>query len=393
MNLGNNFFRTLWASFAHELWVICTHASLLLVLAGGIFLYGFLYNYMYEPNAIRESSVAVVDHSATPLSRQYIRLLDAIPQVKVVGESGWPEAVQRLRRQEVVGVLYLPKEFDAKVGRGEQAVHGVYATTTAFLYFAALQEAAAGAMLALNDAVRPEQVVFLPVDAVSSLVSVRPIEVVGIPLYNYTGGYGTYLIPAVLMVIIFQTLLFVIGMLCGREHEMRFADLPIVEPSFPQIVALVWGKALAYGVLYALFAVFMLGFLPYLFQLSHEAGVLNIGRLLVPYLLATSFLGLTFSVCCNDSDAPLLLIAFFSVGLIFVSGVSYPLERMPFYWRWLHVLLPAAPGTLAFVQLSSMGASLSEISTQWYTLWIQCVVYFFTACWAYRYRLRMAGCR
>lgn len=49
----------------------------------------------------------------------------------------------------------------------------------------------------------------------------KPINVVGTALYNYTEGYGSYLIPAVMMIIIFQTLLMVIGMLTGDEHTNR----------------------------------------------------------------------------------------------------------------------------------------------------------------------------
>ncbi len=43
--------------------------------AGGIFLYGLLYNYMYAPNLVRKAPVAVVDLSHSALSREYIRLL------------------------------------------------------------------------------------------------------------------------------------------------------------------------------------------------------------------------------------------------------------------------------------------------------------------------------
>ena len=45
------------------------------------------------------------------------------------------------------------------------------------------------------------------------------ISVVGTALYNFTEGYGTYLIPAVLIVIMFQTLLMVIGMISGEERD------------------------------------------------------------------------------------------------------------------------------------------------------------------------------
>lgn len=57
--------------------------SILLVMGGGIFMYGLLYNYMYSPNVLREIPIVVVDESHTPLSRHYIRLLDATPQVRI----------------------------------------------------------------------------------------------------------------------------------------------------------------------------------------------------------------------------------------------------------------------------------------------------------------------
>lgn len=43
--------------------------SILLVMGGGVFMYGLLYNYMYSPNVLREIPIAVVDESHTPLSR------------------------------------------------------------------------------------------------------------------------------------------------------------------------------------------------------------------------------------------------------------------------------------------------------------------------------------
>ena len=57
-----------------------------------------------------------------------------------------------------------------------------------------MQEASAGAMLAVNDDVRPEQSGFLPQDDIQSVVQTRSVDVVGTAWYNYTDGYGTYLI-------------------------------------------------------------------------------------------------------------------------------------------------------------------------------------------------------
>ena len=60
-----------------EFKTISTSYAILLVLVGGIFLYGLLYNYMYAPDLVRNAPVVVVDDSKTDLSREYIRLLNA----------------------------------------------------------------------------------------------------------------------------------------------------------------------------------------------------------------------------------------------------------------------------------------------------------------------------
>ncbi|KKB53182.1 hypothetical protein HMPREF1212_01345 [Parabacteroides sp. HGS0025] len=369
-------FKTIAGSFA-----------IVLVLMGGIFMYGLLYNYMYAPDLVRNVPVVVVDNSKTALSREYIRLLNATPQVDVIatGEDN-VQAKELMKMDEAAGILYLPYDFTDRVSRGDESVFIMYETTSAFLYYLAMQEASASSMLALNDRFRPEMLVFLPSEDAAQLASVQPINVVGTALYNYTEGYGTYLIPAVLIVIMFQTLLMVIGMVSGDERQFRF--LRNYSPSLGQAMRLVAGKTFVYMLLYAVFSLFLLGLIPLIFDLPDIGNVWNIIMLLIPFLMATSFFGLTASLFFTDSDAPLLMIAFFSVGLIFLSGVSYPLELMPWYWKLSHYLIPAAPATLAYVKLNSMGASMAGIHTEYITLWIQCAVYFVLACLVYRYNIR-----
>lgn len=377
-----------------EFCTIATSFSILLVLMGGIFLYGFLYNYMYAPDLVRNAPVAVVDESRSPVSREYARLLDATDQIEVLTDGvGFPEARTLMKESAVFGIVYIPSDFEDRLGRGEQAVFITYETTSAFLYYMSLQEASAGAMLALDERYRPEMAVFLPAGTASRLTAVQPITVVGTALYNVTEGYGTYLIPAVLVVILFQTLLMVISMISGEERDsgslIRFAVQGV---SFGRMSRVVLAKSFVYTMLYAVFALFLLGLIPRLFGMPSVGHVWNTVILMIPFLLATSFLGLAASIFFTDSDAPLLMIAFFSVGLIFLSGVSYPLELMPWYWQAVHYILPVAPATLAYVQLNSMGASLEQVGLEYVTLWVQCFVYFILACLTYRHTVSLA-CR
>ena len=361
----------------HEWKAIATNPAILLVLAGGIFLYGLLYNYMYAPNLVRKAPVAVVDLSHSALSREYVRWLDAAPQTSVYAQTpDILEARKWMKKGEITGILYIPSDFETHVARGETSVFTLYAATDAFLNFKGLQEASSRVMLAVNDAHRRAGTVFLPPQGLLAVASSTPVSVSGTALYNYTEGYGSYLIPAVMIVIIFQTMLMVIAMLTGEEAEQRRKGIYSMRArSLKNMLCIVSGRTFVYVMLYVVFSMFLLGLLPHIFSIPNIGSGWDIVTMMIPFLLATSFFALAVSRWFTDSEAPLLMIAFFSVGYIFLSGVSYPLELMPWYWQAAHYVFPVAPAVLAFVKLNSMGGSLADIWPQMLTLWIQVIIY------------------
>lgn len=363
-----------------EFCAIATSYSVLLVLVGGVFAYGLLYNYMYAPNVVREVPICVVDHSHSALSREYIRLLDATPEAYVAYHAqDMLEAKHLMRQSRVYGVLYLPRHFEECLMRGDESVYPFYATTDAFLYYESLEHANLEVMEAMDAAYRLQLVPLTAPQELLAAATQSPVTVVGTALYNPLEGYGIYLIPSVLMIIIFQTLMMLVAMMSNRESEAH-----LLAASRGNALALVCGKSLTYVVLYGVFALFLVGLLPLLFDIPHRASWGALAVLLVPYILGTSFLGLALSRWYTDAEAPILLIAFFSIGLIFLSGVSYPLELMPWPWRVVHYLVPAAPAVLAYVQLSCMDATLYDVWSQLLALYVQMAVYFALALYSYK---------
>ena len=368
-----------------EYWAISTSYAVLLVLMGGIFVYGLLYNYMYAPNIVTDVPVAVVDNSHSELSRNFIRWLDATPQAEIYDQAmDYHEAKEWMKAGKVQGILYLPHDFEERVFRGDEAVFSLYATTDAFLYFEALQGASSRVMLAINDKYRPDGAVFLPPQGLLAVAMAKPVNVAGTALYNYTEGYGSYLIPAVMVIIIFQTLLMVIGMVTGEEYPKGKMVGKHKKLTWLQALYNISGRTFVYVMLYFIFALFLLGLLPHFFSIPNIGNGRDIITMMIPFLLGTSFFGLTASRYFTDSEAPLLMIAFFSVGYIFLSGVSYPLELMPWYWQAAHYVVPAAPAVLAFVKLNSMGGTLADIRPEMITLWIQVIVYFLLSLWVFK---------
>ena len=381
----------LWLHVAwREFCSIATNYAVLLVLVGGVFAYGVLYNYMYAPNVVHEVPVCVVDHSHTAVSREYIRRLDATPDVAVIRQAqDMVEAKRLMLQAEVYGILYLPRDFEERMQRGELSVFPFYAATDAFLYYEAMERANLEVMEAMDDAYRTQLIGNLSPGGLAAVATQSPVTVVGTALYNPIEGYGVYLIPSVLMIIIFQTMMLLVAMMTGDEYKHRLlVPYSHLQMSSTRLaLSLVCGKSLTYAVLYGIFAFFLVGMLPLLFDIPHGASWGALAALLIPYIWGTAFFGLALSRWYTDAEAPVLLIAFFSIGLIFLSGVSYPFELLPWYWRVVHYLIPADPAVLAYVQLSSMDATLHDVWPQLLALWGQVVVYFAWALWAYQGKL------
>ena len=363
---------------SNEFRAIGTNIPILIVLILGNVGYGFLYNLLYNTNVYKEAPIAIVDMSQSDLSRHFVDYIDATQQVKVVSKTmNFDEAKRMLIEREIVGFLYIPSEIKEEIMKGNQAQCVVYGSTLSFLDYLNIYEAVNFASLDINSELLPEMVESLNMIDVLFLANDKAVNIVNEPLYNTTEGYGTYLIPPVMVIIIFQTLMITVAMRCGEEKTTRLRDDKTT--SFGDSVKIVLGKAFTNVMIYSVFSVFFLGLLPLIFDLPHLGDSLDIIIMMIPYLFASVFFCLSLSPLYTDGDMPLFFIVFMSVPLVFLTGISYPLELMPWHWKIFHYLIPTAPATLAFVKLDCMGGDLSNVVPEMINLWIQCAVYFVIA--------------
>ena len=367
-------------SFRKELWDIATSPSSMLLIVGGMVAYGVLYNLLYQPNIIREAPIAVVDNSHTHLSRHLTSLVDASPDAEIVATAAdLGEARSLLDHGEAEAILYLPNDMSRRIGRGEQALFVILSSTATFLYYEATVGAIENAMLALGDDIRRDMLWILPAPFAATLDGRTATGVVGNALFNPTKGYADYLIPVVFIVIIFQTMVMVISMNSGERKAKGITPLRGGKTGFGGRLAITLARSATYCAIYGALSLFLIGWLPRIFHLPHLATAWELAVMMSPFLLATSLFGQAFGRLFNDREAPITLITFFSVGLIFLSGISYPLELLPVGWQAVHYLFPTAPAILAFIELGSMGASLADVTPQLSIMWLQAVCYLLIA--------------
>ena len=377
---------------SNEFKAIGSNIPILIVLILGNIGYGFLYNLLYNTNVYKDAPIAVVDMSQSDISRHFIDYIDATQQVDVVMKTqDFHEAKHYLIERKIVGFLYIPSELKSDIMRGRRTECTIYGSTLSFLDYLNISEAVNFASLEINTELVLKMIKSLNMIDVVFLANDKAVDIVSEPLYNSSEGYGTYLIPPVMMIIIFQTMMITMAMMCGNETTTRLHKRKVSSINIIHTAKIVIGKAFTNVMIYIIFSIFFLGLLPLLFHLPHLGDYLDIFIMMIPYLFASAFFCLMLAPFYTDGDMPLFIIVFMSVPLVFLTGISYPLELMPWHWRIFHYLIPTAPATLAFVKLDCMGGNLTNIRPEMMTLWIQCLAYCTISVLVWRYRFKNKG--
>ena len=324
-------------------------------------LYPLLYSWAYNNEVVRDVPVAVVDLSHSQLSRQFIRQYDASPDVKVAYHcNSIDEARELVGKQVVRGVVYIPTDFATNINRMEQSHISVYCDMAFILTYKAIYQTATAVSAEINKEIQ--------VHASGNYtqredeVSTQPLAFDEVAIFNPTGGYGNFIIPGVLMLIIQQTLLLGIGLSAGTARESnRYRDLVPVSRHYNGIFRIVLGKSLCYFMVYAIMAAWLTMVVPRLFHFVTLLEWHSLLGLMVPYILACIFFGMMISCMIKYRENVMLLIVFMSVPLLFMSGVSWPQSSLPGAWQSVAYLFPSTFGVRGFVRLNSMGASLADV--------------------------------
>ena len=352
--------------------------------------YPLLYSWIYNNEVIHEVPVVVVDHSHSQLSRRFIRQCDASPDVRIVCYADdMDEAKMLVSRQVAQGIYYIPSDFATDVSRLEQATVSVYCDMSLMLAYKAVFQTAQAVSQAMGAEIQTK--LGGHYTAREEVVSARPLDFEEVPIFNPSGGYGSFILPGVLILIIQQTLVLGIGLVAGTARERNpYGDLIPIHKSYSGIYRIVGGKAMAYLMIYAVMSAYLVLVVPRLFSFITIGQWQDLLLLLIPYLLACVFFGMTVSCLVRYRENVMLLVVFVTIPLLFLSGVSWPQSSIPGYWQGVSWLFPSTFGIRAFVRINSMGGTLSDVLPELRCLWIQAAAYFGAACLVYGHQVRLS---
>ena len=332
-------------------------------------IYGVLYPQPYLGQILRRIPIAVVDQDHTELSRSLVQTLNADEATEVaVSADTLAQAQAALDRREVFAILGIPQDTEKEVLKGNPARLPAYVDSAYFLLYNRMLEGIMEGSGAVNGDVASRGARAEGSLAHAALTRSSPVDLVTEPLFNPTGGYASYVVPAAFILILQQTLLLGVATMGGvtsASGRRRERDG----------VRAILGQAIAHLCLALPGLGLYLIVIPRIFGFSTLGSVLDLLAMAIPFVLSVSFLAQFTSLWFRRRETAVLLFIAASLPLFFTVGVSWPVEAIPDVIRAASRVFPSTSAIDGLVRINQMGASLHDVAKDWASLWALVALY------------------
>jgi ABC-2 type transport system permease protein len=370
-----------WQFYLDELKKIRKDSGALLILVGALLIYPIAYAIAYKNEVARELKTTIVDLDRSNTSHQLIKMLKGAEQIEINRvATSLDEAKKDFFEENSGGIIVIPVDFEKNILNGRQTNVAVFADGSYFLIYRQMVSGALKTVSTFSAGVEIKKLMMEGKTYDQAMELRDPLQADIHYWFNPFSGYGSFIMPGIIIVILQQTLLIGIGLIGGTAKEKNQVNFLVpVALKKGGVLPILFGKTMAYLSLYIINCLFTMVVVHSWFNYPNRGSYLAVLMLTLPFLLTVIFLGITLSVLFKRRESSIMFIVFLSPTLIFLSGLSCPsLSIPPMVYNFAH-LFPSTIMIPAYLRIRTMGVGLYDVRHEYWQLISLMIFYFFTA--------------
>ncbi len=353
----------------------------ILILVGALVIYPIVYAIAYKNEVVRELKTTIVDLDRTNTSHQLVKMLKGAEQIEINRVAmSLDEAKNDFYEGNCGGILVIPENFEKDILNGKQTNVAVFADGSYFLIYRQLLGGAVKTVSTFSAGVEIKKLMMEGKSYDQAFVQRDPLPADIHFWFNSSSGYGSSMMPGIIIIILQQTLLIGIGMVGGTSKEKKQDNFMVPVALKPGgVLPILFGKTLVYLTIYAVNCIFTMVWIHSWFNYPSRGSYLSVLMLTLPFLLAIIFMGITLSVLFKRRESSIIFMVFLSPIVIFLSGLSWPSLSIPPVVYSLAHFFPATIMVPAYLRVRSVGVGMADIRVEYLQLIGLMVFYFCTA--------------
>jgi ABC-2 type transport system permease protein len=274
------------------------------------------------------------------------------------------EVQDMIQRGAVEGGIVIPGNFSSSIASGKQGTIIVITDETNPQMSAMLRTSMTNLFQQIGTQVAQQNVEWLSpvVNASNSLAIVAPYNVKAEGAVAGNFNYFDFIAPGLMAMTVMMSVLTGLPAAISHEREVGTLDGMMVAPI--NRLAVILGKTFAQTARGLLQGVLILVLSIALFGVTIHGNILLIFALLLLGVFSFVGIGIVLTSFTKDQETASMVMMTLMFPMMFLSGVFFPIQQMPWYMQSISNLLPLTYAATALRKVMIFGVGVPAITTE-----------------------------
>jgi ABC-2 type transport system permease protein len=332
---------------------------------------GFIYP--SNGNSISNLPVALVNEDAgygnsTIASQTFIMGLQQINSQTgmfvLSNASSMSDIKDRVQRGDLDGGIVIPSNFTASILSGKQGTLIIVTDQSNPQISATIRAVLSGVFDQMGTMLARQNVQMLnpAVNASNSLAIVKPYDVQTEGVVSGNPSYFDFIAPGIMAMTVMMSVMTGLPVAISQEKEVGTLDGMMVAPI--NRLSIILGKTLGQTARGLIQGVIILALAVGLFGVTIHGSILLVFGLLLLGVFSFVGIGIVITSFAKDQETATMLMMTLMFPMMFLSGVFFPIQQMPWYMQDISKVLPLTYASQALRKVMVLGAEIPAISTE-----------------------------
>ena len=315
------------------------------------------------PIALVNEDTGFGDYS---LSSTFIMTLNSINEntgmMTITDASNLDDVREMIQTGDAEGGIIISSDFTSSIMSGKQGTITIVTDQSNPQMSAMIQAVLGEVFEQMGTMLAQQNVQGLGVDANTSLAVVKPYDIQTKGSIEGEFSYFDFIAPGIMAMTVMMSVMTGLPAAISQEREVGTLDGMMVAPI--NRLSVILGKTLAQMARGILQGVLILVLAVTLFGVTVHGNILLVFALLLLGVFSFVGLGVVLTSFAKDQETAVMMMTTIMFPMMFLSGVFFPIEQMPWFMQSISKVLPLTYVADALRKVMVLGADIPALTTE-----------------------------
>jgi ABC-2 type transport system permease protein len=300
------------------------------------------------------------------LSSTFIMALNSIndnaSMIQFKDASSLADVREMIQTGDAEGGIIISSDFSSNIMNGQQGTITLVTDESNPQMSAIIQTVLNQVFDQMGRALAQQNVQKLGVDPSATLAVVEPYDIQATGAVEGNFSYFDFIAPGIMAMTVMMSVMTGLPAAISHERELGTLDGMMVAPI--NRLSVILGKTLAQMARGILQGVLILVLAMVLFGVNVHGSLVLVFALLLLGVFSFVGLGVVLTSFAKDQETAVMMMTTIMFPMMFLSGVFFPIEQMPWFMQGIAKFLPLTYVADSLRKVMVLGASIPEISSE-----------------------------